>query len=81
MNSSKTSELVQHRATIELLTGKLTRGHQAVLDAEQVVILDAETAAQPIDACKPSAISAYFQNFEGGQTGVRVKRGQSTILD
>jgi hypothetical protein len=37
-DASKTSELVQHRAKIDLLTGKFNRAHQAVLDAEQVVI-------------------------------------------
>jgi hypothetical protein len=55
-DSSRASELVQQRAIIDLLTGKLTRGHQELLDAE--------TAAQPIGAFKQSAISAYFQNFE-----------------
>jgi hypothetical protein len=43
----------------------LTRGHQAVLDAEQVVILDAETAAQPIDACKAIGDLGLLPEFRG----------------
>jgi hypothetical protein len=53
----------------------LTRGHQAVLDAEQVVILDAETAAQPIDACKAIGDLGLLPEFRGGSNRGQGQKG------